>query len=142
MIGVVVVTIAAVGGYVAVQQAGTTATNQTFEIVGSGTPTGGGVTGGTFAPDAVIRRTTEGYVPEETTIKQGDTVSFVNESGTFHWPASDVHPTHEIYADFDPRTPIGPDEVWSFTFTEAGTWDLHDHLRANMRGKIIVTPRE
>lgn len=117
-------------------------TNQTFEAVGSGTPTGGGVIGGEFAPDAVIRRMADGYEPNEITIRQGETVSFTNESDAFHWPASDVHPTHQIYSDFDPQTPIAPDETWSFTFTKAGKWVFHDHLRANLRGTITVLPAE
>lgn len=116
--------------------------NQTYEAVGSGEPTGGGVVGGNFTPEATIVRTNDGYEPKGVTINQGDTVSFTNESDAFHWPASDVHPTHQIYSDFDPRTPIGPGETWSFTFMEAGEWVFHDHLRANLRGKVIVQPAE
>jgi plastocyanin len=104
------------------------------------TQLGGGVLGEGVEAAVVIHRTPTGYEPNEVTITQGDTVSFTNESSEFHWPASDVHPTHTIYSDFDPREPVAPGETWSFTFTESGTWQFHDHLRANRRGVITVEP--
>ena len=87
----------------------------------------------------VITRTAAGYEPKEVTIKQGDVVTWVNESGEFHWPASDLHPTHGVYPEFDPLTPIAPDEEWSFRFDQVGTWKYHDHIRANKTGTITVT---
>jgi len=101
---------------------------------------GGGVKGGGVAAAAVIRRTNEGYEPGNVTVRQGETVSFANDSDEFHWPASDVHPTHSIYSAFDPREPIPPGETWSFTFDQAGAWAFHDHLRANYTGSITVEP--
>ena len=86
-----------------------------------------------------VTRTGEGYVPREITINKGDVVIWQNESGQFHWPASDIHPTHSIYSDFDPRRPVADDEEWSFQFLKAGTWKYHDHLRANLTGMITVT---
>lgn len=118
------------------------ATNQTYETLQTGTPLGGGVLGGDVKSVVTIRRTDEGYEPKEVTVTVGDTVSFVNESSEFHWPASDVHPTHTIYADFDPRDPIAPGATWSFVFTEIGEWVFHDHLRANLKGVVTVAPTE
>lgn len=88
---------------------------------------------------AVITRTKEGYVPSEVTIQKGQTVLFMNKSGQFHWPASDVHPTHRIYPEFDSKQPIAPDEAWVFTFDRVGEWKLHDHLHADVRSMITVT---
>jgi plastocyanin len=85
-----------------------------------------------------IIRTTEGYEPNELTIAKGDTVQFINQSGDFHWPASDLHPTHGIYPEFDPRRPVAADEAWSFRFTQVGEWKFHDHLHANEIGTITV----
>lgn len=101
---------------------------------------GGSVIGTGVAASATIHRVENGYEPHEVTIHQGETVSFVNESSDFHWPASDVHPTHSIYSEFDPREPIAPGETWSFTFDRAGAWEFHDHLRANFKGVITVLP--
>jgi len=97
--------------------------------------------GGTiFSSGNVIEivRTNDGYVPNEVTITAGDTILWLNESQDYHWPASNIHPTHAVYPEFDPRTPIAPGDTWSFTFTKTGEWAFHDHLRANVVGKVIV----
>ena len=101
---------------------------------------GGGMSGEGVEAAATIHRLTDRYEPKDVTIKQGETVSFVNDTDGFHWPASNVHPTHSIYSEFDPREPIGPGETWSFTFNQAGSWKYHDHLRANLVGTITVEP--
>lgn len=85
-----------------------------------------------------IVRTSEGYEPSDLTIARGDTVQFLNRSNDFHWPASDLHPTHGIYPAFDPRRPVAVGEVWSFRFAEVGEWKFHDHLHANETGTITV----
>ena len=85
-----------------------------------------------------IIRTNEGSEPNKLTILRGDTVQFLNQSSDFHWPASDLHPTHGIYPDFDPRQPVAVGEEWSFRFAEVGEWKFHDHLHANEIGTITV----
>lgn len=90
-------------------------------------------------PVVTITRTSEGYEPKEVTIQRGDIVLFTNESGEFHWPASDLHPTHGVYPEFDPQRPIAEDEDWKFKFDQAGVWEYHDHVRANKTGTITVT---
>lgn len=82
--------------------------------------------------------TKEGYVPETVTIQQGDTVVFKNETGKPFWPASNLHPSHRDYPEFDPREPILADETWAFTFREVGEWRFHDHLAPYFNGVIIV----
>lgn len=88
--------------------------------------------------DFTIKITPEGFSPEEITIKKGQTITWVNETDEFRWPASNLHPTHGIYPEFDPQEPIAPGESWSFTFDKAGTWRFHDHLNPRMLGKIEV----
>ena len=85
-----------------------------------------------------VVRDASGYQPTELTINLGDTVRFINNSSDYHWPASDLHPTHGVYPDFDPRRPITTDEVWEFSFDKTGEWKYHDHLRANKTGTISV----
>ena len=50
-----------------------------------------------------------GYEIKDFTIKKGQTVVFKNltADGNF-WPASNIHPTHQIYPEFDPKEPIPP----------------------------------
>ncbi|HYE22305.1 MAG TPA: hypothetical protein VD998_01805 [Verrucomicrobiae bacterium] len=88
--------------------------------------------------DVVIRQTESGYEPETITIKKGQRVVWVNETNTFIWPASNLHPTHNIYPEFDPREPFDKGMAWSFTFDEVGEWSFHDHLKPNRRGMVKV----
>ncbi len=83
--------------------------------------------------------TRDGYSPRELTIKKGDVVTFTTTRGFEHWPASDVHPTHNMYAAFDPKRPLPANEPWSFQFTKAGEWTFHDHLNSTFTGTITVT---
>lgn len=83
--------------------------------------------------------TENGYTPESTTIKQCTKVIFRNAGTTARWPASDLHPTHEIYPEFDPKEPVDPGKEWSFVFDRVGKWRYHDHLSPYIRGTIVVS---
>jgi plastocyanin len=85
-----------------------------------------------------VVRTKDGYEPKDITINVGDIVEWTNESGEYHWPASDLHPTHGIYPEFDPLTAIAPGESWKFKFEKPGVWKYHDHIRANKTGSVTV----
>lgn len=91
-----------------------------------------------IATSYVITYTSEGFEPDELVIQKGDVVTYVNSSDLEFWPASDIHPTHEIYPEFDPQQSLPPGEEWSFTFNESGTWYFHDHITPLYSGKIIV----
>ena len=49
----------------------------------------------------IIEITTSGFNPKTITIKVGDTVTFVNKDSAQHWPASNIHPTHQTYPGSD-----------------------------------------
>ena len=83
--------------------------------------------------------TDDGYVPKESTITVGDTVVFRNETDHPFWPASNLHPSHRDYPEFDPREPVLADETWSFTFGQVGEWKFHDHLAPYYTGVIVVS---
>lgn len=78
------------------------------------------------------------YEPKDLSIKKCTKVVFKNVSSEPHWPASDIHPTHGIYPEFDPREPIESGSEWSFVFDRAGAWKYHDHLNPATRGVIEV----
>lgn len=83
----------------------------------------------------------EGVTPKELTIAVGDTVEFRNSDVKPHWLASNPHPSHADYPEFDPKAALAPGGVWSFKFTKAGTWKFHDHLNGRdtkFQGTIIV----
>lgn len=88
--------------------------------------------------DTIISMTPEGFLPEEVNIKQGETVTWVNNDTALRWPASNLHPTHAIYQEFDPQEPLDSGESWSFRFDKVGNWRSHDHLKPEFRGMIDV----
>ena len=79
------------------------------------------------------------YEPKDFEIEKGEEVRFINKSESLRWPASNIHPTHEIYSEFDPKEGIQPGETWSFVFTKPGVWKYHDHLNPQIVGNITVT---
>lgn len=85
-----------------------------------------------------VNLTEDGFSPEEIAINKGDTIVFTTNRNQPFWPASNLHPTHGIYPEFDPREPIEPDKSWQFTFIQPGEWKYHDHLAPLYRGVIKV----
>jgi plastocyanin len=86
----------------------------------------------------VVRIEASGFSPRSVAIRQGDMVVFENRSSHARWPASNIHPTHHIYPEFDPRAPVGPGQQWAFTFDRPGTWNYHDHLAPDVSGTVVV----
>lgn len=80
-----------------------------------------------------------GFMPDSMTIKKGERVVFENKGKEAHWPASNIHPTHLIYPEFDPKNPIKPGENWEFIFQKVGIWRFHDHLFPDFTGSVVVT---
>ncbi|MGC9602908.1 MAG: hypothetical protein ABSF47_00310 [Minisyncoccia bacterium] len=100
----------------------------------------------------IINFNDNGFSPNVLTVQKGATVIFKNSSSFDFWPASGVHPTHAVYSGttlqehcpdnagvaFDACGGIPPGSSWSFKFEKIGSWDYHDHLHAQLTGKIIV----
>lgn len=90
------------------------------------------------SPSHIIILEETGFSPQQLTINKGDSITFKTTRGKPFWPASDLHPTHGIYPEFDPQEPIDLDKSWSFTFKKSGSWRFHDHLSPFYRGTITV----
>jgi plastocyanin len=99
--------------------------------------------------DVTITYTDDGFTPSQTTVKQGQTVRFVNESSGQMWVASDQHPTHTEYAGTNLRQHCSNNsnsafdqcessDSFSFTFEKAGDWQYHNHVNASAGGTITV----
>ncbi len=86
----------------------------------------------------VVEMTETGFIPTELTIDQNTWVTFVNQDTRPHWPASNPHPTHTLYRDFDPKKPLLPGETWKFQTGKIGTWRYHDHLNPHQRAVLTV----
>ncbi len=113
---------------------------------------------GSNAPDTIVAKeytveiTDTGYSPQKVTVKQGDTVKWVNNSSSENWPASAKHPTHEVYPGssitkcgtaeesniFDACRGLKAGESYSFTFNEKGMWAYHEHIAVKMFGQVVV----
>lgn len=86
----------------------------------------------------IISLTPTGFEPTQVTISQNTEVVFENTDMRDRWPASNIHPTHEIYPEFDPKQPITTGQKWKFTFGKIGTWKFHDHLFPQFSGQVVV----
>jgi len=92
------------------------------------------------AKETTVTYTSAGFAPKTITIKRGGTVVFENKTSKNASVASDEHPTHLLYPEFDQyKTDQRGKTEFRFTFEKAGTWKYHDHLNAIMGGTIIVT---
>ncbi len=78
------------------------------------------------------------FFPAAITLNKGDTVIFKNESNKSFWPASNDHPSHLLYKEFDPGKSIRAGETYSFTFMKVGTWGFHNHLEPSQTGVVMV----
>lgn len=82
-----------------------------------------------------VMYTDSGFSPASMTVKLGAKVKFVNQSSGGMWVASAMHPTHQIYPEFDQKS-TGTE--YEFEFTKAGSWNYHDHMNPSRYGKVIV----
>jgi len=87
----------------------------------------------------VVVLTPNGFEPSKISVPVGTTVTFETTRGRYFWPASNDHPTHTQYPEFDSKRPIGTSETWSFQLDSSGTWGFHDHISPNFTGVIEVT---
>lgn len=85
-----------------------------------------------------VEMTDMGFKPSEFRIRAGEVVAWINHGSSNHWPASDFHPTHGIYPEFDPKEPILPGGQWTFQFDRVGKWRFHDHLHPLYAGTVEV----
>ena len=81
----------------------------------------------------------DGFSPLRLEVEVGQQVVFTNESDTFFWPASNIHPTHQIYPEFDSGAPIESGDSWAFTFGRPGFWRYHNHLGPERSGLVVVS---
>ncbi|HEV8311269.1 MAG TPA: hypothetical protein VGW35_26715 [Methylomirabilota bacterium] len=89
----------------------------------------------------LVRMDERGFTPVALEVRQGDVVTFENLGREPRWPASHIHPTHQVYPEFDPRRAIAPGESWIFRFDRVGAWNFHDHLNPDLTGTIVVRER-
>lgn len=82
--------------------------------------------------------TDAGFTPRNLSVKAGDAVIFRNQSSGVMWVASDDHPAHAIYPEFDAKKAHASGDRYVFTFGKAGTWGYHNHRTPAHGGAITV----
>lgn len=92
----------------------------------------------TTTSSSTVIYTNEGFNPAELTVKNGTTVTFVNQSDAKMWVASANHPSHLLYPEFDEKVSVANGGSYSFTFSKVGTHPYHNHVLLGKYGKIIV----
>jgi len=104
-----------------------------------GTPTSASAsTSLSVANEATVTYTDSGFSPASVTIKQGGTVTFVNQSSRDMWVASNPHPIHTDYPGFDEKAAVPNGGSWSFTFDRIGSWGYHNHKNPSNMGVVVV----
>lgn len=78
-----------------------------------------------------------GFLPQNITIKVGETVTWVNTDTANHTVDSASHPAHTAYPQLNLGI-IKPGTKASLSFPKAGTYKYHDHLNPSLTGTITV----
>ena len=75
------------------------------------------------------------YTPSKIAIKQGDSVTWVNEDVAFHSVTSGYYdePSEIFDSDY-----LDPEESFTFIFENIGTYDYFCTLHPWMKGQVIV----
>jgi plastocyanin len=84
------------------------------------------------APNS-ISITAKGFNPDTLTVKAGDTVTWSNASKNAETVTSDT-------ASLFDSGSLNTGAVYTFTFTQAGTFTYHSSDTPPLTGKVIVTP--
>lgn len=98
----------------------------------------GVVTPGVVIPPASVSYTDGGFQPSAVEIKAGQKVQFVNVSSGGMWIASNPHPQHTLYLEFDEKGVVPRGGIYTFIFSRAGTWHYHNHINPSQTGTVIV----
>jgi plastocyanin len=86
---------------------------------------------------ATITYDSSGFHPDSTTVKSGDSVTFVNKSSAEIQVDSNPHPVHTDDTDLNVGS-IAPGQSVTVTLTKKGTFGLHNHLSPGNTTKITI----
>lgn len=86
----------------------------------------------------LINITSDSIIPSYLEIPLNTKIAFINKTNNSVWIASDDHPTHQIYPEFDSRGNIDSGAKWEFLFDKTGRFGYHDHLNPILKGTIVV----
>lgn len=93
---------------------------------------------GVTEPEAVLEYRDGVFDPATLRILAGTKVTFVNKGTKAVWPASGVHPAHQLCPGFDSLKTLKAGETYSFKFTAVKECPFHNHVAPAEKGKIEV----
>lgn len=93
-----------------------------------------------------INYTDAGFDRPNIVVPVGTSVTWISKRSDPNrptWIASDEHPAHNAYPEFDQvlirkDEPLPEDRVYTFKFDKPGRWGYHDHNDPGMRGVVTV----
>jgi plastocyanin len=124
IIGVIVLVILGLGGFMLSRSMGSSKVNASTQ----GTSIQNGTT---------VQVTSNGFSPTNLTIRAGTTVTWVNNSGVDISVNSNNHPTHLLYPPLNLGRVSGGGSV-SLRFDTPGVYGYHNHLNPSQMGTITV----
>lgn len=77
------------------------------------------------------------FSPASITIKKGTIVTWKNNDSASHQVAADESPT-TVYTNSLVSQVMAPNQTFSFTFDELGTFNYHCKIHPQMKGSVIV----
>lgn len=98
-------------------------------------PTGEVVTIDNMATTVVFSGTS--FSPQNISVKKGTVITVKNESQRTVQFSSGSHPDHNANPEMN-LDALEPGESATYTATNVGTWQYHDHLDANIFGYVTV----
>lgn len=88
--------------------------------------------------EVVVEYKDGAFNPPTIRVLAGTKVTFVNKGTKPVWPASGVHPTHDICPGFDSLRSIGKGETYSYIFERPAECPYHNHVSPGERGTVEV----
>lgn len=77
------------------------------------------------------------FQPANITINKGEGIKFINESTEAIESALGTHPDHKNVPGFEEKL-LKPGEEYTFTLTQPGVFNFHNHLHPSASGFISV----
>ena len=88
---------------------------------------------------AKVSITSTGFLPATIKIKAGTQVDWTNNDTVNHQIAADPYKTYTTLPELSGVQPIGPNDLFGFTFEKVGTYTYHDELNpSKFSGTVIV----
>ncbi|MSU56372.1 MAG: hypothetical protein EXS51_03655 [Candidatus Taylorbacteria bacterium] len=87
---------------------------------------------------SLVNLTNTGFMPKVVEINRGETVRFVNKSGSAMRIASGEFEGTPLYVGLNQEKSVGQNGVYELVFTESGVWTYHNLSNPNGIGVVYV----